>query len=514
MEFKSRHEFPVVEKLYQPVAPTVHKLEESLASLRGGYVAVVGTPGSGKSTLLTMVLRSRSERLVRYYAFVPDSHDPSVLRGESVNFLHDVVLDLERMGFRAGQGVLEFDRDLLLGRLHAQLQLLHDDWQTSGRATIILVDGLDHIDREAKPERSLLLDLPLPEEVPEGVFFVLGSQTDLPLADRIQCEVRKPERRVEMGSLDKEAVFRIAENSSVAALLTEEQKQQICTLSSGHPLYLRYLLNRLADGNDKAALQSVLDSAEAYQGNIENDYYTYWKQAEGEPDVEHLLSLLCRLRTVIDLNWVRTWADSGLLAKLIRLFGHYFRKEDDSRWYFFHDSFRLFLVRTTGELSPGLWSPSQDRAHHTQIAEICSHQVAGSPWAWEELYHWARAEEHKAVLERAQPPWFENQLMAFRPIDAIESDILLAIRSAAALQDPMPLAKLILVGAEMSQRAWHLERAAALPVLLALGEKQAAADYVRDGNRIRVSAGVAGSAAQRCRCVASHEPAIQEFGDG
>jgi hypothetical protein len=104
--------------------------------------------------------------------------------------------------------------------------------------------------------------------------------------------------------------------------------------------------------------------------------------------------------------------------------------------------------------------------------------------------------------------------MAFRPIDAIESDILLAIRSAAALQDPMPLAKLILVGAEMSQRAWHLERAAALPVLLALGEKQAAADYVRDGNRIRVSAGVAGSAAQRCRCVASHEPAIQEFGDG
>lgn len=493
VEFKSRHEFPVVEKLYQSVQPTVLELEKSLAVLHGGYIAVVGTPGSGKSTLLTMVLRSRPERVVRYYAFVPDSHDPSVLRGESVNFLHDVVLDLERMGFRAGQGLLQFDRDDLLDRLHAQLQLLHDDWQRTGRATLILVDGLDHIGREAKPERSLILDLPQPEQVPEGVFFVLGSQTDLPLGDRIQCEVRKPERRVEMRPLSREAVFRIAGSSGVAAFLSEEQKEQIYTLSDGHPLYLRYLLNRLADVDGTTTVQSVLDSAEAYRGNIGRDYYTYWKQVEPEPELAQLLALLCRMRTVIDLDWVRTWANSSALAKLIRLFGHYFRREADSRWYFFHDSFRQFLVRKTGESSRGVWSPAQDCDFHRQIAEICSRQASESPWAWEELYHWARAEDHKAAVDRAQPQWFESQFMAFRPIEAVESDILLAIRSAEVLQDPMALARLILAGAEMTQRSWHLERTSFLSLLLELGQKQGAVDYLRDGTRLRVSPGVAGS---------------------
>jgi len=471
----------------------VGTLEEALRRLRGGYIGVVGTPGSGKSTLLTMVLRSRPERVVRYYAYVPDAQDPGVLRGESVNFLHDVVLDLERMGFRAGEGLSRFDRDELLGRLHAQLLLLHNDWQATGRATIILVDGLDHIEREAKPERSLLGDLPQPEQVPEGVYFILGSQTDTPFPDRIQCEVRKPERRIEMRPLDRGAVFRIVESGSVGVLLSQGQKEQVYALSAGHPLCLGYLLNRLAGANGATAVQSVLDSVEAYQGNIEREYYSYWKQVESEPELAQLLALLGRMRTVIDLGWVRTWADSGAVTKLIHLFGHYFRRENDSRWYFFHDSFRLFLVRKTAESSPGRWSPEQDRAFHRQIAEICSRQSGGSPWAWEELYHRAQAAEHEIVLERAQPTWFSSQLLALRPIDAIESDILLAMRSAAAVQDPVALARLVLAGAETSQRGWHLERTSLLPLLLALKEKQAAVDYVRDGNRLRESLTVTGS---------------------
>jgi hypothetical protein len=492
VEFRSRHEFPVIEELYQPVQQSVRDLEEALRRLRGGYIGVVGTPGSGKSTLLTMVLRSRPERVVRYYAYVPDARDPAVLRGESVNFLHDVVLDLERMGFRAGEGLSGFDRDELLGRLHAQLLLLHKDWQAMGRATIILVDGLDHIEREAKPERSLIRDLPQPDQVPEGVYFILGSQTDTPFPDRIQYEVRKPERRIEMGPLDRGAVFRIIESASAGVLLSQEQKEQVYALSAGHPLSLGILLKRLADADGPTGLQSVLDSAEAYQGNIEREYYSYWKQVESDPELAQLLALLGRMRTVIDLGWVRTWADSGAVTKLISLFGHYFRREDDSRWYFFHDSFRLFLVRKTAESSPGMWSPEQDRAFHGQIARICSRQT-GSPWAWEELYHWAQAAEHEIVLERAQPTWFSSQLLALRPIDAIESDILLAMRSAAALKDPVALARLVLAGAETSQRGWHLERTSLLPLLLALGEKQAAVDYVRDGNRLRVSLGPTGS---------------------
>jgi hypothetical protein len=172
---RSRHEFPGPAFAYEPIRPTKDELESKLNATHGGYLAVLGPPGSGKSTLLTESLRCRGERKIRYYAYVPDSIEPG--RGEARNFLHDVVIAIERAGFRAGESIPGIDRTDLSRRLHLQLEKLHQDFVQNGRRTIILVDGLDHIDREQHPERSLLRDLPPPEHVPDGVLFLLGSQT-------------------------------------------------------------------------------------------------------------------------------------------------------------------------------------------------------------------------------------------------------------------------------------------------------------------------------------------------
>src|SRR5204863_1083410 len=118
-EFRSRHEFPVDELLYQPIDHSVSQFEQSLNTLPGGYIAVLGTPGTGKSSLLTKTLRRRTERVIRYYAYIPDAQDPITVRGESVNFLHDVVLALKRAGFsRNISSVSSFDRAQLLQHLH------------------------------------------------------------------------------------------------------------------------------------------------------------------------------------------------------------------------------------------------------------------------------------------------------------------------------------------------------------------------------------------------------------
>nr|QNO43652.1 hypothetical protein MOOKMAHM_00021 [Methanosarcinales archaeon ANME-2c ERB4]QNO45076.1 hypothetical protein MGFAJANB_00006 [Methanosarcinales archaeon ANME-2c ERB4]QNO50358.1 hypothetical protein DDJHKDJF_00006 [Methanosarcinales archaeon ANME-2c ERB4] len=229
-EFKSCHEFLEPEFHYSPVAATVRQLEDALLNLPGGYIAVLGTPGSGKSTLLTQTFRGRSERVIRYYAYVPDAQDPITLRGESVNFLHDVVLALDQAGFRVGDSPSGFDRDQLLKRFHEQLHHLHEDWENTGRKTIILIDGLDHIARESHPERSFLYDLPLPEQVPGGVYFVLGSQTDEldGLPDRVQYSIRQqPGRHIEMEPLSREEVIQITEDAGIATELTNEQKEEI-----------------------------------------------------------------------------------------------------------------------------------------------------------------------------------------------------------------------------------------------------------------------------------------------
>jgi hypothetical protein len=489
VEFRSHHEFPVDEALYQPVEETVRRLERALADLPGGYIGVLGPPGSGKSTLLTQTLRALPHRLVRYYAFVPDTQN--ALRGESENFLHDVVLELQRQGFHPGGCLNWSDRVQLLDRLHAQLRMLHEDWRQAGRKAIILIDGLDHIEREQHPGRSLLQDLPTLDEVPEGVYLVLGSQTDrlAGLPDRVQHAVRLPERRVEMTLLGREAVLRIIVRAGLSARLSGPQQERIFTLTTGHPLSLVYLLNRLAGAVDDRAVEVALDEAEPYRGDIEAQYHSYWRQIEADEDMAHLVGLLARLRGAIDLEWVEGWADTRLVDRLRRSIAHYFRREGDYRWYFFHNSFRLFLLTASeGSLSGSPGSTGRrDRAFHRELAEHCSHSEPGSYWAWEELYHRLKAGEHRAVLALASPEWFRGQFFAFRPIDAINTDIRLAIRSAASLKNPVALARLALVGSEMGQRESNLHDFCFAPILLSLGQERIAAEHLREGNRLRTS---------------------------
>ncbi len=208
-EFRNRHEFPVDELLYRPIESSVRQLSRAIDALPCGYMAVLGSPGSGKSTMLTQTLRSRSERVVRYYAYVPDDRGPTTLRGESTSFLHDLTLALDEAGFGLEAVRPPDDRARLLNRLHEQLEHLGEDFRSEGKKTLIMIDGLDHIDREQHPNRSLLEDLPRPDQVPEGVCFILGSQTDAPFPSSVQHSVRQPERRVQMAPLARDTTMEI-----------------------------------------------------------------------------------------------------------------------------------------------------------------------------------------------------------------------------------------------------------------------------------------------------------------
>lgn len=107
-------------------------------------------------------LRELPVRLVRYYAYVPDAQDPSVLRRESSNFLHDVTLRWLKEQFRRQIEPEATDRAALIGLFLEQLSLLGQDYVSNGTRTVNLVDGLDHIAREQHRTRSLLSDLPAP----------------------------------------------------------------------------------------------------------------------------------------------------------------------------------------------------------------------------------------------------------------------------------------------------------------------------------------------------------------
>jgi hypothetical protein len=488
VEFRSRHEFPLDEERYEPIAASVAAFHNVLDSNNRGYVGVIGSPGSGKSSLLTHSLRSRTERVIRYYAYVPDAQDPLRSRGEAENFLHDLVRAIEQAGFSTGRSLSRFEPEQLRIRLHEQFELLHRDWRTTGRKTIIAVDGLDHIARELQPQRSLLRDLPLPEQIPEGVLIVLGSQTDQldDLVGTIKYEIAQVGRRIEMKPLTREAVHRIATHANLLVALDGGQVDRVYSLSAGHPLALGLLLNALHGATEVQALTALLDDAVPYEGDIERQYYSYWTQVETDDELVHLLGRVARLRRVINLEWVGSWAGVPLMTRFRRKFAHFFRKETATHWYFFHNSFRLFVVKRTQEAVPGTPDPGRDQRFHRELADSCE-SSSDHYWKWEEIYHRVAAGQHDVVLARATPAFFRSQLFAFRHIDAIASDIRLALRSAAAREDVVALTRLNLAAAEMEQRRFHLNDLPLADLLLSIGDTDIAIEHVRDGNALRVS---------------------------
>ena len=490
-ELVNSHQFPVNEALYQPINPSVQGLKDSVNTLPGGYIALLGTPGSGKSTLLTKTLRELDERVFSYYAYVPDAPFPNSLRGESVSFLHDVGIQLDRAGFVVGNSPSRLDRQQLLYRFHGQLELLGRDWEENGRKTIILIDGLDHIDREQNPHQSLLGDLPEPNQIPNGVYFVLGTQTVAPLLGKVRSALGGHGRSITIQPLDRQQIHEICNATQFGFPITIEQQDLAYDLSNGHPLYLAYLINRMKQVNGPEQLEETLHEVEAFSGDIDATYHTYWDHFASDTELTHLLGLIARMRGVIDFSWIREWADSSAIDRLGNRFAHYFRIESPNRWYFFHNSFRLFVAQKTSEFPAGTIDPNKDRDFHVFLADQCGKESAQPVRAWEEIYHRASAKQHAKVLKIATQEYFRSQLFALRPSSAIQADILLALQSAAHCLDHIALARLCLIGSEIHQRGFYLGQEDLVSLLLDLEDHQTVINYLRTGNQLNVDASTA-----------------------
>jgi hypothetical protein len=474
LELRSVHEFPRP-LAYQPVRSVAEQFEAGLDRFTTGYVALVGSPGSGKSTLLSQELRRRDDVVARYYAYVRGRTDVGSTRAEASAFLHDLVLTLERSGLPRGPVPVDFDVSVLAARLERQLRQLGDRYQRDGRRAIILVDGLDHVERERYVEQPLLRYLPRPEDLPEGVLIVVGSQTVRMLDADIRGQLEQPGRTVKMVGLERAAVAELARVWGVVA-----DAERLWRVSGGHPLILTYLLQELR-GLSAAEQDARLAASPDYGGDVGVLYQRLWSSIQDDDDLIELLALACRIRAAVDLAWLRNHGQSSAVVRRLRdRLAHLFRREAD-RWYFFHESFRLFLLDRTGRAG-GQPDPAEDRRLHQALAEMCRATPAGQPQSWELLFHLAAADEHAAVLQVATPEFFRAQQLALRPAELVAVDIRMASRSLAEVHDPIALVRLVIAASEVSQRSFHLpEREKFLSLLVRTGQWGTAIEHMEVG---------------------------------
>jgi len=465
--YRNRHVFPIT-SLYDPIEATREKLSQSIEKCTSGYVAVLGSPGSGKSSLLQRTLRAgfHTNKVIPYYAFISDDSYIVYSRLEATNFLHDLIERIEEeTGSRNKVLPRRDELTALRERLAELLYCLGQEFAKTDQRTIIMVDGLDHVERPGNEDvaLSMLSALPEPHQIPEGVLFILGSQylNLKTLSISIQSHIRKDtDRQIEMARLSSVQMEHIIEKAGVAQSLKAQTNEymyrqridKIVSLSEGHPLALGILVNRLrvsllSDDN----IDNILEETPKYQESIYNQYEYLWTQIEesNRPRMRELVGQVARLWPDIDFRWVRTWEDfreTETVREFETRFKHLFVRVAPNRWRFFHNSFRLFLLDKSIETIDGL-DPSEGERYHQKLAERCEACKNGSEHGWQFIYHLSHSGKLDKLFEVATVSWFEKEYMEFRPAFEIAKDAHLCLRRAVQARKPRLIARYLLL--------WH-----------------------------------------------------------
>ena len=481
------HELFVDPQKYQPIVATLQALDAKIAEHAGGYLFLAGAPGTGKSTLLTQWAKGRSERIIKYYAFdfsTPASPGNHHERGESTTLLFDLVFQLKEAGVHAGNILPYKELQYLRDIFYRQLALLGDEFVRSGRKTILLIDGLDHVPREYRRHgiNSFLMELPKPAELPDGVYLLLGSQSfDLEdLSQEIKAEWRRDDRKLAIAPLDRDAVFRLAEASDLHPPLSAAQKLVVFEKSEGHPLYLAYLLEQLRNSDDWDA---TLAEFIPIKGDINTYYRKMWEPISNDDDLVELLGLLARINGPINLKFIGKWRfKPAVFRALSGKAKSLFTTTSDS-WSFFHNSFRQFLLHQTA-LDPltDEYSAASDKSLHRQLADY--YEASQVEPAWHAIFHLYHAGETERFMQQATPAQFVDHLLHFRPDEEIKRDLRLGIELASRMRDVVALTRYALAFAELDSRLQHVRPAEFVRDFLRMGQPDLAQRCLRTGNTL------------------------------
>lgn len=451
---RSRHEFPVDVESYSPLEGAAAELERHLGAWSSGYIALTGPPGAGKSTLLSQGLSGAADRVVRYYAYVPGV--PALqARFSAAGFLHDIVLMLRNAGVRTGRRELvSLDVDELRAHIAELLDACGQDFSDSGRRTVLIIDGLDHVERDYDGA-GLLAELPRPAELPGGVVILVGSRTLTPLHASARDQIERHGTLVDLEGhrLSVASVMEVCRRVAATRDLPEDIHRLIAERSAGHPLALGYLLNRIRNEPEDAA--AILAAAHTYSGDISGEYRAVWDTIADDYDVVSMLGVCSRLRIGFTTEWLESWAGDASVHTLRRRLLYLFRRHHDG-WRFFHDSFRQYVAERTSLGDDGRPSAQHERKMHRAAADTC----AGSDdlrFMDEELFHRFLGGEPDAVIALASQQRFREQCSRLRSSDLIRSDIALALDVAAGRADEGALLRNALALVELAERTLALE---------------------------------------------------------
>ena len=487
------HDLVIDIQKYQPIKSIIDALDEKIENKSNGYVFLAGGPGTGKSTMLTQWSKGVKHRIIKYYAFDftnPSSASNISERGSSIHLFFDLVFQIKESSKFLGKIVPHKDLLYLLGIFTEQLEFLSEEYKKNGQKTVLIIDGLDHINREYKLTVSnLLADLPSPDSLPEGVFIVLGSQRyDLEyISGDVWSEFKKNENTIEMDAMTFSEVSRYLELQKLIPQITTAQKRSIFEKSKGHPLYLSYLIEKIRDVKDRSM---KIKTFEQIDGDIEKYYEKIWRPVSEDTQLIRLLGFMARINDSINPKFVKEWNFDNSVLKGFQKDARFLFSQGNSQWSFFHNSFRQFLLHNTAvDYLTGEYDPKEELDYHSELAGF--YQSSKIESEWKKNYHLFKAEKFDEFLKEATPENFAKQILQFRPMQEIRQEAKLGIEISILRQDTALLVRYLFSVSEIEVRLNNINPSVYTEEFLSLGMDLAAVNLLRSENRLLCSEGLA-----------------------
>lgn len=485
------HNLNVLPSEYEPNKAAISQLNTLLKSRQKGYLFLEGTPGSGKSTLITQWVKQIPNKCIRYYAF--DFTRPSAQlvndsdRGERTTFLFDLIKMMEREGFKSQNNTLAYkEYQFLKNRFVELLEIVHLHYTETGLCTVIVVDGLDHIDREYKDCIHTLLEvLPSVQEVPDGVVFVLGSQyfKNLRLNRTILEEYKKGGSTILMPSLAKDEVKQLMVKLMGQEIASDRVVEACMSKSQGHPLYLRYILNQISDTKNT----ETLDDIPTYNGDIEAYYADIIPCMRTNAGMRSFLGLLSRIIGDINYGFIQEWnINEQVLLDFNNTLRHLFVKNQVAQSLaFFHNSFRQYLLNETAkDTFDDAYSEEQNRKYYKALANYTLNSKVMNNWSVASYLYLAH--EYDAFLKEVSPDNLFSQLQDFRPLWHVRRDVEKMAHIASSKKDVYLLMRTLFLQSQLSQM--EMQDYSSLTLVdefLELGYSDMAKMQIREGRELK-----------------------------
>lgn len=387
---------------------------------------LIGEPGAGKSWFLTNFithLEGNDSQVIRHYCFTSTEDDlyeeritSNVFFGNLINSIVNYYPAL--MMEKANLLTADLDElNFLLGKIDTPL--------------VIIIDGLDHVERVLNNSTSLsqdktrIIDYISRIILPSNVSMILGSQ---PVDEVQNLTGNHSFMRIDLSHWDEDDTKLLMERFSIEDIQLEEQylSTLLTQKSQGNPLYLTYILRSIT--NQPSISLETLDSLPPYDFNLES-YYKYLSSQLEDNTTSGVLACLEFAVTITELKEIAPI--KYIVDKDLKVLNPVI-SENAARGgiNLYHDSFRRFNIETLSSLA------DLNDFYQLIIGWLEKQGFYNNAKSYRYLLnYYIRSDRHYDVLEYTNNDFLVNSLYYGHPEKVIKNNFKNFLRVAEFLQD-------------------------------------------------------------------------------